>query len=153
MTTSPAGERDSRFGAGALAVAVAAFFLSGAAGLVYQVAWQRILALETGVGIYSIALIVAAFLAGLGVGSEMAGRLSARLSPRGALRAFAAVELAVGLFGLASSRIYYDWLYVHLGWLYASPGRAAFLHLASLGLPTALMGMSLPFLVRAMVAD
>jgi hypothetical protein len=33
-----------------------AFFASGAAALVYQVAWQRIPALETGVGIYSIAL-------------------------------------------------------------------------------------------------
>ena len=32
-----------------------AFLLSGAAALVYQVAWQRILALETGVGLYSIA--------------------------------------------------------------------------------------------------
>jgi hypothetical protein len=136
-----------------LLAAAGAFFASGAAALVYQVAWQRILALETGVGIYSIALIVAAFLAGLGVGSEVAGRLSARLSPRGALRAFAAVELAVGLFGLASSHVYYDWLYVHLGWLYASAGRAAVLHLVTLGVPTALMGMSLPFLVRAMVAD
>jgi hypothetical protein len=131
----------------------AAFFASGAAALVYQVAWQRILALETGVGIYSIALIVSAFLAGLGVGSEVAGRLSVRLGHRGALRAFAAVEIAVGLFGLASSRIYYDWLYVHLGWLYAAAGRAALLHLVSLGLPTALMGMSLPFLVRGMVVD
>ncbi len=136
-----------------MVAAAIAFFASGAAALVYQVAWQRILALQTGVGIYSIALIVAAFLAGLGVGSELAGRLSARLGARAALRAFAAVELAVGVFGLASSRIYYDWLYVHLGWLYASAGRAAVLHLASLGLPTALMGMSLPFLVRAMVVD
>jgi spermidine synthase len=136
-----------------LAAAAASFFLSGAAALAYQVAWQRILALETGVGIYSIALIVAAFLAGLGLGSELGGRLSARLDNRAALRAFAAVELAVGLFGLASGTIYYDWLYVRLGWLYASPWRASLLDLASLGVPTALMGMSLPLLVRAMVVE
>jgi hypothetical protein len=61
--------------------------------------------------------------------------------------------LAVGLFGLASATIYYDWLYVRLGWLYGSPWRAALLDLASLGVPTALMGMSLPFLVRAMVVE
>ena len=136
-----------------MVAAAVAFFASGAAALVYQVAWQRILALETGVGIYSIALIVASFLAGLGVGSELAGRISVNLGHLGALRAFAAVELLVGLFGLASASIYYDWLYVRLGWLYGSPWRAAFLHLASLGVPTALMGMSLPFLVRAMVAE
>jgi predicted membrane-bound spermidine synthase len=136
-----------------MVAAAAAFFASGFAALVYQVAWQRILALETGVGIYSIALIVAVFMAGLGMGSEIGGRASARLGNRGALRAFAAVELAIGLFGLASATIYYDWLYVRLGWLYASPWRAGLLHVASLGLPTALMGMSLPLLVRAMVVE
>ena len=136
-----------------MVAAAAAFFASGAAALIYQVAWQRILALETGVGIYSIALIVAAFLAGLGIGSELGGRLSVRLDNRSALRAFAAVELAIGLFGVASSTIYYDWLYVRLGWLYGVPWRAALLDLLGLGLPTALMGMSLPFLVRAMVVE
>jgi spermidine synthase len=136
-----------------MVAAAAAFFASGYAALVYQVAWQRILALQTGVGIYSIALIVAAFLAGLGIGSELGGRLSVRLDNRSALRAFAFVELAIGLFGVASSTIYYDWLYVRLGWLYAVPWRAGLLDLASLGLPTVLMGMSLPFLVRAMVVE
>src|SRR5688500_7734580 len=120
-----------------MAAAAAAFFASGFAALVYQVAWQRILALETGVGIYSIALIVAAFLTGRGIGSEVGGRLSARLDPRAALRAFAVVELAVGLFGLASSTVYYDWLYVRLGWMYAPLWRGAFINLATVGLPTA----------------
>jgi len=44
-----------------------AFFLSGAAALVYQVLWQRILTLHTGIGVVSVALIVAAFMAGLGL--------------------------------------------------------------------------------------
>ena len=48
-----------------------AFFLSGAAALVYQVVWQRILTLHTGVGVVSVALIVASFMAGLGIGSEL----------------------------------------------------------------------------------
>ena len=34
-----------------------AFFLSGAAALIYQVTWQRLLALHSGVGIYSVAII------------------------------------------------------------------------------------------------
>jgi hypothetical protein len=76
------------------------FFLSGAAALVYQTAWQRILALGSGVGIYSVAMIVGAFMAGLGIGSHAAGVRSARISPRRALQLFALVELGIGLFGL-----------------------------------------------------
>ena len=131
----------------------AAFFLSGAAALIYQVTWQRLLALHSGVGIYSIAMIVAAFMVGLGLGSHLGGVASARIQPRTALIAFAGLELAIGLFGLASGRLYYDWLYLKAGGLYTSPWRAGFLHLASLALPTLLMGMSLPLLVHAMVRD
>ena len=59
-----------------------AFFVSGASALAYQVVWQRILALHTGVGITSMALIVAAFMAGLGVGCHLGGRWSERVSCR-----------------------------------------------------------------------
>ena len=130
-----------------------AFFLSGAAALIYQVTWQRLLALHSGVGIYSVAMIVAAFMVGLGLGSHLGGVLSVRLPPRTALLAFATLELAIGFFGLASGRLYYDWLYLRAGGLYATPWRAAILHFVSLALPTILMGMSLPLLVRAMVRD
>jgi spermidine synthase len=135
-----------------LAVGIA-FFLSGASALIYQVTWQRLLALHSGVGIYSIAMIVAAFMVGLGLGSHLGGVASARIQPRTALIAFASLELAIGLFGLASGRLYYDWLYLKAGGLYTSPWRAGLLHFASLALPTILMGMSLPLLVRAMVRD
>ena len=135
-----------------IAVAVA-FFLSGASALVYQVTWQRLLALHSGIGIYSVAMIVAAFMVGLGLGSHLGGVASARMEPRAALKAFAAVELAIGLFGLASGRLYYDGLSAWAGGLYASPWRAGLVHFASLSLPTVLMGMSLPLLVRAMVRD
>src|SRR2546425_388879 len=138
---------------GVLPAVGAAFFVSGISALVYQIAWQRILALHSGVGIYSIALIVAAFMAGLGAGSHLGGVLSARVRRASALRIFAVLELGIAAFGAASSWIYYDWLYVRAGWLYAPPWRAALLHLASFLIPTGLMGMSLPFLVRAMVGD
>ena len=77
-----------------LVLAGLAFFVSGASGLVYQVAWQRILALHSGVGIYSIAMIVGAFMAGLGVGSHVGGLFSLRVDARRSLRLFALVELA-----------------------------------------------------------
>jgi spermidine synthase len=131
----------------------AAFILSGAAGLVYQVAWQRILALHSGVGIYSVAMIVASFMAGLGLGSLLGGRLTVRASPRAALRTFGVLELTIGAFGAASCWLYYDLLYLRGSWLYGTAWSAGALHFLGLLLPTGLMGMTLPFLVRAFVRD
>ena len=116
-------------------------------------AWQRVLALQTGVGLYSIAVIVAAFMVGLGVGSQLGAVASTRVAPRRALVLFAACELGIAAFGALSVRLYYDWLYLRWGWLFAEPVRAGVLQFASLSLPTVLMGMSLPFLTRAMVRD
>jgi predicted membrane-bound spermidine synthase len=129
------------------------FFLSGAAALVYQVAWQRLLALHSGVGLYSVTMIVAAFMAGLGIGSHLGGRASARVEPGGALRLFALLELGIGLFGAASPWLYYDWLYPKAVHLPSPSWQAGALHLIALLPPTVLMGMSLPFLVRAVVTD
>jgi hypothetical protein len=136
-----------------LALLGALFCLSGAAALVYQVAWQRVLALHTGVGVYSVATIVAAFMLGLGLGSEWGGALSARLSARRALLAFALLELAIAGFGCLSPWLYYDVLYRRAAWLYESPLTAAPAHVLALLLPTTLMGMSLPFLARATVRE
>jgi spermidine synthase len=135
-----------------LALISAAFFSSGASALVYQVAWQRILALHSGVGIYSIAMIVGSFMAGLGAGSHLGGVLSTRVRPRQALRLFALLELGIATFGALSCWLYYDVLYLRHQALYGEPWRAALMHFLGLLLPTLLMGMSLPFLVRAFVA-
>ncbi len=136
-----------------VALAGLLFFLSGAAALVYQVGWQRLLALHSGVGLYSVAMIVAAFMAGLGIGSHQGGGLSARLDARRAFLAFAVLELLIGAFGAASSWIYYDWLYPRAVHLPSPSWQAGALHLAALLPPTVLMGMSLPLLAGAVVTD
>jgi predicted membrane-bound spermidine synthase len=130
-----------------------AFFASGSAALVYQVVWQRVLAFHTGVGITSIALIVAAFMAGLGLGSHAGGVLSTRVSPRTALRLFAGLEILIGLFALVSVSLYYDGIQSWASGLFLSTTGAALAHFIALLPPTFLMGMSLPFLVRALVRD
>jgi len=136
-----------------VALAGLLFLLSGAAALVYQVVWQRLLALHSGVGLYSVAMIVAAFMAGLGIGSWLGGRLSTPFSPRRALVLFALVELGIGAFGAASPWLYYDWLYPRAVQLPSTSWQAGLLHLLALLPPTILMGTSLPFLVRAVVTD
>lgn len=135
------------------AIAGILFFLSGASALVYQVVWQRILALQSGVGIYSIAIIVAAFMVGLGLGSHLGGIACERVSPRRALAAFAAIEISIGALGALSGPVMYDLLSLRLSHLFHPLPRAALVQFACLAAPTLLMGMSLPFLVRALVRD
>ena len=50
------------------------FFLSGAAGLVYQVAWAKALGLIFGHTVYAAAVVLAVFMAGLASGSVYLGR-------------------------------------------------------------------------------
>jgi predicted membrane-bound spermidine synthase len=134
-------------------LAAALYLVSGVAALVYQVAWQRILALYTGVGLYSVAVIVAAFMAGLGAGSHLGGLWSARLDRRAALRRFALVEMSIGAFGMASPWVYYDWLYPYAARLPVPSWPAGLVHFAAVGPPTFLMGVSLPLLTRAVVSN
>ena len=136
-----------------LQLAGAAFFASGAAGLVYQVSWQRILALQSGVGIYSVAMIVAAFMGGIGLGAHLGGLWSLRLDSAASLRRFVLVELGIAVWGAASCFLYYDLLYTRALWIYNEPWRAGLMHIVSLLPPTVLMGMSLPLLTRSMVAE
>ena len=129
------------------------FFTSGFAALVYQVVWQRMLLIFSGSDIQSATIIVAAFMAGLGLGSFAGGKIADRLSPVLGLAAFAAAELAIAGFGFFSATLYYDVLYQRLGQLsWSLEARAAILF-ASLLWPTFFMGVSLPLLARTLTTD
>ena len=54
------------------------FLFSGMPALIYQVVWQRALFSIYGVNAESVAIVVSAFMLGLGLGSLAGGRLSAR---------------------------------------------------------------------------
>jgi MFS family permease len=72
--------------------------LSGAAGLIYQVAWVRLLGLAFGVTIFAISTVLAAFMAGLAIGSIVGGRVADRsVRP---LRGYGVVEICVGFTAL-----------------------------------------------------
>ena len=125
------------------------FLLSGFAGLVYQVIWQRLLVVFSGADVYSATIVVVAFMLGLGCGSLGGGYIADRVSRAASLLLFAGAELGIGLFGLQSKVILYDGLYERLGHLGAVPAVMGALLVATLLLPTFLMGMSLPLLGRA----
>jgi spermidine synthase len=61
-------------------VAGIAAAVSGAAGLVYEVSWTRLLALVIGPTTYAFAAMAAAFIAGIAFGSSLCGRWSARVT-------------------------------------------------------------------------
>ncbi|HEY1308499.1 MAG TPA: hypothetical protein VGF24_33350 [Vicinamibacterales bacterium] len=82
------------------------FFCSGVSGLIYQVVWVRSFGNVFGNTIYSASIVVAVFMAGLGAGSYLVGAWSDRryaVNPDSLLRAYASVELVIGLIGLGIS--------------------------------------------------
>jgi hypothetical protein len=109
--------------------------------------------LHSGVGTTSIAIIVAAYLLGIGVGSYVGARTSRALTAHQALTCFAILEISIGLIGFVSPWLLYDLLYEQLGWMYSSLAVACVLHMATLIVPTALMGATLPLMTRALVRD
>jgi spermidine synthase len=68
--------------------------------LIYQVMWLRLLSLVFGVTVYAASTVLAGFMAGLGVGSFVGGRLATRF--RRPLAAFGVAEVLVGLTAFAT---------------------------------------------------
>jgi spermidine synthase len=83
-----------------LLVLLVLFFCSGACGLIYQVLWLRQLSLVFGVTVYAASTVLAAFMAGLALGSLAAGPLLRRTSRP--LFAFGLAEVGIGLSAVAT---------------------------------------------------
>ena len=77
----------------------AAFAISGAAGLVYEVLWSRYLGLYVGNGAYAQVLVLSVYLGGMAVGSIAVASLTQRV--RHPLLWYAAAEGVLALFGFA----------------------------------------------------
>src|SRR5215468_11520276 len=74
------------------------FLCSGMPALIYQIVWQRVLFSIYGVNSESVAVVVSAFMIGLGLGSLLGGWLSLRF-PHRAVFLFGIAELCVAVFG------------------------------------------------------
>ena len=74
------------------------FFFSGACALVYQITWMRLFRLVMGNTVSTSATVLTAFMAGLALGSFLAGRATDRSAHP--LRAYAWLEVLIGLCGL-----------------------------------------------------
>jgi spermidine synthase len=140
----------------AFGVLLVCFFLSGTTALVYEVVWLRMLGLVFGHTVHAITTVLAAFMAGLGLGSLLFGRRAAGFPDP--IRVYGLLEIGIGiscalvpvLVWLAS--FVYLALYRALGASYTTFGLIQFaLLFALLLVPTTLMGGTLPLLSQALV--
>lgn len=124
------------------------YFISGMPALMYQVIWQRTLTLYFGVDIYSVAITVAVFMLGLGLGSLLGGQIADRT--RVPARVYAIVELIIAAIGACSIP-----LFSAVGSAFAgSPlWNVLLIDFALLLLPTTLMGMTMPLMSRVVAGD
>ncbi len=143
------------------------FFCSGASGLIYEVVWVREFGNVFGNTVYSASLVIAVFMAGLGLGGYLVGRWAdrrAEAGPAPLLPAYGYFELAIALLGLliaavlpqlgtlsaAISTYHRDpagWYVLSVASYLARYGIAVLL----LAPPTLLMGGTLTLLIRHLV--
>jgi spermidine synthase len=131
----------------------ACFFLSGAASLVAEVVWTRLLILGVGGTRPAVSLTLAGFMGGLALGSALAGPWADRV--RRPMRLYAILELAIGACALLVPTAL-EWI----GERHAAAYRAGLspealgavrfgLSFACLALPAGLMGATFPVMLRA----
>ena len=135
------------------------FFVSGCAGLVYEVMWTRSFGLVFGSTTRAASVVLAGFFLGMAVGNWLGSRLASD-SRGAALRSYAWIELAVAVAAL----LVLGWLQLYHG-VYPALYRATFdspaalsalqLGLAALALgpPCIGMGATLPLMSRAVVTS
>lgn len=137
------------------ALVYALFLLSGATGLVYEVAWGKYLALFFGSTALAHTVVLSVFMGGLALGNWWLGRVADRVSRQ--LSLYGLLELGVGLlcllFPLMATAVSH--IYTSLASSDCSSPRNLALKLAlclvALLPPTILMGGSLPALSRFFV--
>ena len=132
------------------------YFLSGISGLIYQTVWLRLLAEIFGSTTYALSTVLAAFMAGLSVGSWGGGEQASR-SPS-LVRTYVRLELGIGISAmvvtvlLVSFHAWYDVIYqllhTHLVWLTLSQFVLGFILIL---LPTALMGATVPIMAQIII--
>ena len=80
------------------------FFISGIAGLSYEVIWSKYLALLVGTTGMAQVIVLATFMGGLALGNQLLGGLADRV--RSPLKLYAWLELGIGVYALLFDLIF-----------------------------------------------
>ena len=129
------------------------FLFSGIASLIYQVVWVRMLTLVFGHTIYSVSIVLSAFMAGLGLGSYLWGKTIDKSGKP--LLIYGKIEIFIGVSGallsilLSNFSPIYAWLHQWLPDLFflAAILKVALAFLLVL-IPTIFMGATLPVMCK-----
>lgn len=157
MTTASARAVGRPLPAWATGVIYVLFFCSGAAALIYEVVWMRLLSFVFGNTTYAASVALAVFLGGLAGGALLYGRKADRRTDL--LRLYGLLEAGAGLIALVLPALLLDVLDPVYTWVYQRGGESLLALTAarlvlSAGLlvcPTILLGGTLPVLVRFLV--
>ena len=136
-----------------LIVGLFCFFFSGAAGLIYQVVWTRMLTQIFGNTTYAIATVLSAFMAGLAIGSYLFGQIADR--GKNDFLLYGILEAGVGVYGFCvpwifamAQKVYGPIFGLNESYPFLFNLVLFFLSFVLLVFPTLLMGATLPVLSR-----
>jgi len=125
-------------------------FITGAAGLIYEVAWQKYLSRILGSDSVATAVILATFLGGLSAGYYLCGKLTTKV--RNHFKAYALLEGIIAVWGLFFPVIFGFIDSATRGWTFSPPILVILQGLLCsgllMGVPTICMGGTIPFLTR-----
>ncbi|GAI94612.1 unnamed protein product, partial [marine sediment metagenome] len=132
-----------------------AFFISGANGLIFEIIFRRLLHLSLGVTHYSVGIVLTVFMAGLGIGSLIFGKIADR-TPK-LLLIYGLLEAGIGVLGIILIGLsgYLDFIYVFFLRMAGSPESTNIITKTMMAgillLPmTILMGGTLPVLGKTL---
>ncbi len=146
------------------------FFLSGITALIYEIIWTRMLTLVFGHTVYSVSIVLAAFMAGLGFGSYLWGHLidnasssqgenSSESAPQ-SLLIYGSIEIVIGVCGAVFSLLFANFSSIYSLLHLALPdsqlvfnGIKAILAFGLMFIPTTLMGATLPVISKYYVTQ
>ena len=134
------------------------FFLSGMAALIYEVVWIRPLSLIFGSTIYAVSTMLAAFMAGLALGSFILSKYADRL--KNPLYTFSLLEIGIGVYGLLIIWFFnllpypYLWIWNNFNLSFGVFSFVQFiLCFLVLLIPTTLMGATWPVVNKAYIKN
>jgi spermidine synthase len=129
------------------------FLFSGVASLIYQIVWVRMLTLVFGHTIYSVSIVLSAFMAGLGLGSYLWGRTIDKTGKP--LLVYGKIEILIGVSAaflsvlLSNFSPIYAWLHQLLpNFFFLIVALKTVLAFLLVLIPTIFMGATLPVMCK-----
>lgn len=125
-------------------------FSTGAAGLIYQVTWQKYLSRLLGSDSMATAIILATFLGGLSLGYYFCGKLTTRIKRH--FLGYALLEGIIGVWCLLFPHLFKGLYFLTKQWSFSPPIwiiiQGILCSILLMGVPTVCMGGTIPFLTR-----